>query len=71
VIKTTRRGDYLTVVAKTRGWWKVYFQNGLTGWIERRDTAVLVPDDAPSPAEAADDREREPRGGVSVASVVS
>jgi hypothetical protein len=44
VIKTTRRGECLSVVDKTDGWWKVIFPNGLTGWIERRDTAVIIPE---------------------------
>jgi hypothetical protein len=44
VIKTGRRGDHLYVVDKTAGWWKVYFANGLTGWIARRDTALVVPE---------------------------
>jgi uncharacterized protein YgiM (DUF1202 family) len=52
VIKTTRRGDYFSVVDKTAGWWKVRFPGGQTGWIERRDTAVVVPgtESAPAPA---------------------
>jgi hypothetical protein len=44
VIKTGRRGDHLYVVDKTAGWWKVYFANGMSGWIERRDTALVLPD---------------------------
>lgn len=47
VIKTTRRGDCLSVIDKTTGWWKVIFPNGLTGWIERRDTAVVIPEPEP------------------------
>jgi hypothetical protein len=45
VIKTTRRGDQLQVVDKTAGWWKVRFANGVTGWIERRATAVIIPEE--------------------------
>jgi hypothetical protein len=50
VLKTARRGDYLRAVNKTANWWQVLFPNGRTGWIERRDTAVLVPDSMPGPA---------------------
>src|SRR5262249_7490469 len=50
VVKNARRGDAFRVVDKTTNWWKVLFPNGQTGWIERRDTAVLIPEPAPRPA---------------------
>jgi Bacterial SH3 domain len=52
VIKSARRGDYLSVVDKTTRWWKVRFPGGQTGWIERRDTAVVVPGTEATPPPA-------------------
>lgn len=52
VIKQARRGDYLSVVEKTTRWWKVRFPGGQTGWIERRDTAVIVPGSEATPPPA-------------------
>lgn len=52
VLKTARRGDYLSVVEKTARWWKVCFPGGQTGWIERRDTAVIVPGSEATPPPA-------------------
>jgi hypothetical protein len=56
VVKTARRGDAFSVVGKTSLWWKILFPNGITGWIERRNTAIIVPhtdEGAPAPVEAA------------------
>jgi uncharacterized protein YgiM (DUF1202 family) len=40
-VKTMRRGQRLTVIGETEGWWKVRFPNKVVGWVARRYTGPL------------------------------